>query len=256
VNAHHTEKQPSSQSFSGIFPVQKERGETLAVLLERFRSEYTLDDTTKLTYAGRLDPMAEGLVLVLAGESRFQKDTLLGLAKEYEIEVLFGIATDTLDPLGVITETNITPVAEADIQNAIEKMKQLTALPYPLYSSVPVEGKALFVHARQGKKVSVPEKKITVFEATLLSVRTETLGILGKQVSIDIKKVVGDFRQDESIQGWEQFLKEDTEATIATIRICASSGTYMRSLAEWLGKECGVPALAYRIKRVKVGEYK
>jgi tRNA U55 pseudouridine synthase TruB len=121
VNAHHTEKQPSSQSFSGIFPVQKERGETLAVLLERFRSEYTLDDTTKLTYAGRLDPMAEGLVLVLAGESRFQKDTLLGLAKEYEIEVLFGIATDTLDPLGVITETNITPVAEADIQNAIEK---------------------------------------------------------------------------------------------------------------------------------------
>ncbi len=232
------------------------RGETLAVLLERFRAENNLDASTKLTYAGRLDPMAEGLVLVLAGDDRFKKDTLLGLPKEYEVGVLFGIATDTLDPLGLITDTNIAVIASDDIEKGIHKMKDIKQLPYPLYSSVPVEGKALFTYAREGKKVSVPEKKITVFEAELVSVRHEKIALLTRQIIDDIKKVEGDFRQEESVIGWEQYLKEDTEVTVATIRIRASSGTYMRSLAEWLGKQCGVPALAYKILRTKIGEYK
>lgn len=231
------------------------RGETLAVLLERFRTENNLDASTKLTYAGRLDPMAEGLVLILAGDDRFKKDALLGLPKEYEVEVLFGIATDTLDPLGLITDTNIAVVASDDIEKGIHKMKDIKQLPYPLYSSVPVEGKALFIHAREGKKVSVPEKKITVFEAELVSVRHEKIAVLAQQIIEDITKVVGDFRQQESIQGWEQLLNDQRELSIATIHIHASSGTYMRSLAEWLGKQCRVSALAYTIKRVKVGEY-
>jgi tRNA U55 pseudouridine synthase TruB len=56
---------------------------------------------------------------------------------------------------------------------------------------------------------------------------------------------------------WQKCTQTHKEhiATIATIRITASSGTYMRSIAAWMGTKLGVPALAYKIKRTKLGEY-
>ena len=58
----------------------------------------------KMTYAGRLDPLAEGVMLVVTGEDIARKDEFLNLAKTYEVEVLFGLATDTGDVLGLVTE--------------------------------------------------------------------------------------------------------------------------------------------------------
>ena len=53
-----------------------------------------------MTYAGRLDPMASGLLIVLAGEETKNKEKYLNLDKEYLFEVLFGFKTVTYDFLG------------------------------------------------------------------------------------------------------------------------------------------------------------
>lgn len=244
-----------SQSFSGIFPLYKYRGETLAVLLDRFRSEHSLDHTAKLTYAGRLDPMAEGLVLVLAGEDRFRKDMLLDLPKTYRVEVLLGIGTDTLDPLGRITTMSPREVSSADIEGAVSRMTAITTLPYPMYSSVPVDGKPLFVHARAGESVEVPLKNVSIYSVHIESIRTESMSTLATSVVRDIERVVGDFRQAEIIEDWTKLVSSTDTGVIVTLSISCSSGTYMRSLAQWLGQELGVPAIAYSIERTSLGKY-
>lgn len=253
MSRNNTKEIINSQSFRGIYPIEKKRGETLAILLDRFRGEHGLDWSTKLTYAGRLDPMAEGIVLVLAGEDRFVKDRLLGLDKVYEVEILLGISTDTQDPLGVITETLYKDVS--GIEQVIENMKMITALPYPMYSSVPVDGKPLFAHARAGTTIEIPQKKVTIYSAELLEIKKEFVTTLVQSVLEDVARVVGDFRQEQIIQSWQKLLNETSEVTIVKMRVHASSGTYMRSLAAWIGEKLGVPALAYRINRIQIGEY-
>ena len=94
----------------------KNRGETPLECLDRFKKENPEYEEvgpqgtlvrhdfakSKMTYAGRLDPLAEGLLLVLVGEECKKKEKYLGLDKEYEVDVLFGFATDTYDVLGIL----------------------------------------------------------------------------------------------------------------------------------------------------------
>lgn len=255
MSSHDTQKVPNSQD---IFTVWKHRGETLAVLLERFRSEHSLSEDSKLTYAGRLDPMAEGVVLILAGDARFHKEILLGADKTYELTVLFGIQTDTADMLGVVTAIDIgKSITIGLIEGAVKNLEKVTELPYPAYSSRPVGGVPLFVHAREGNAVELPIKEVKLSDVELLSIERTTLDRLIEETLPVIERVVGDFRQEEIVRGWGRVKTThgEKEITLVKIQVTASSGTYMRALAELLGSALGVPALAYHIKRIRVGEY-
>ena len=53
---------------------------------------------------GRLDPLAEGVLLILIGDECKNKEKYLGLDKEYEVAIIFGISTDTGDALGLATK--------------------------------------------------------------------------------------------------------------------------------------------------------
>lgn len=55
----------------------------------------------KTAHTGTLDPMAEGVIIVLLGEERYKKYELAGLKKTYEFEISFGFETDTFDGLGL-----------------------------------------------------------------------------------------------------------------------------------------------------------
>ena len=223
-------------------------------MLERFRSEKNFSPSDPITYAGRLDPMAEGIVPVLTGPARFEKDTLIGLDKTYELTVLLGVSTDSADMLGRVTAVSSAVIQENSIKESVSKLSEVTELPYPMYSSRPVQGKPLFMHARAGTIVSVPHKKVTIKNISLLGSEHLTLEKCVEETLPIIEKVVGDFRQNEIIALWEQ-QPLDTQVVLVTFSATVSSGTYMRSLAEVLGKKLGVPALAYRIRRTRVGEY-
>ena len=78
-----------------VIVLNKKEGETPLESLENFRAKNKKYQDVKMTYAGRLDPMASGVLLVLAGDETKNKEKYLNLDKEYEFEILFGFATDT-----------------------------------------------------------------------------------------------------------------------------------------------------------------
>ena len=71
-----------------IIVLNKKEGETPLEALSNFRAKHKKYKDVKMTYAGRLDPMASGLILILAGEETKNKEKYLTLDKEYSFEVL------------------------------------------------------------------------------------------------------------------------------------------------------------------------
>jgi len=247
-----------------ILNLYKERGETPLERIERFRKANPEYKNTPLSYAGRLDPMAEGVLIVLAGDANKEKGDFLNLDKEYTFDVLFGFSTDTYDALGVMAEA-VTRASHKSVQTPllmeyIAQMPGVRTQKYPPFSSKPLEGKPLFVHARKGdlSKFDLPEHKIEIFSTSLVGVKKVKDTELIEEVERSIALVKGDFRQERILHLWHDTLRVlyGMSFDVATINIHCSSGTYVRSLAQELGEQLGIPALALRILRTRVGKYK
>ncbi|PCI19193.1 hypothetical protein COB64_04090 [Candidatus Wolfebacteria bacterium] len=247
-----------------LINIYKKGGETPLEAIHRFRSVHTEYEGIPITYAGRLDPMAEGVLILLTGDEAKKKDEYLKLDKEYRFEVLFGFSTDTFDVLGkntsiVNTIVNTSEVVESDIKKALTSFIGTHAQAYPPYSSKPVEGKPLFVWAREGKldEIEIPTHIIEVYSIELKQYKKINKTVLEKNIKEKISLVHGDFRQSEILESWEKSLLQSAneELVIATIMIRASSGTYVRTIANEIGKKLGVPSLTYSIVRTKVGEH-
>ena len=241
-----------------VLSLYKKEGETPLECLNRFRLEQPEYKEAVLSYVGRLDPMAEGVLLVVVGEENKNREAYLGLDKVYEVEVLFGVTTDTGDILGKVVE-----VSKSVVESNFDFLKSFIGpftQKYPHYSSKTVNGKPLFQWAREGKldEIEVPEKSVEIFDVKLKSNFILSGEEILKQVEERIKKVNGDFRQEEITNSWKEhvtpFIKENF--SFITIEVSCSSGTYMRTLSEEIGKKLGVPAIAWRIKRLKVAQYK
>jgi tRNA U55 pseudouridine synthase TruB len=104
----------------------------------------------------------------------------------------------------------------------------------------------------------MPTKEVEIYSIEKVNEREITGKEISEQVIKDIKLVNGDFRQEEIIKGWEDFAKKysNKDFKIIKVKVRCSSGTYMRSLADRIGKEAGTGAIALLIKRISVGEYK
>jgi tRNA pseudouridine55 synthase len=243
-----------------ILVLYKKRGETPLERLNRLREEKPEYKNEKLTYAGRLDPMAEGKLLVLVGEENKNRERYLGLDKEYLVEVLLGVATDTGDVLGkIVNNKNVGEIAYGDFRKVaktfIEKFKQK----YPKYSSKTIGGKPLWFLERGGKAtdLEIPEKEVEIYDIKFVESKNIKSKILLRNIEKDISKVNGDFRQKEIVELWEKFLSKSPEVfQTFSIKVSCSSGTYMRLLAESIGKKLGSFGIAYKIKRTKIQGFK
>ncbi len=87
-----------------VLNLYKQPGETPLECILRYKENNPQFENVPMTYAGRLDPLAEGVLLVLSGKEVHRKEEFLNLKKEYEVEVLFGFETDTYDVLGFVKE--------------------------------------------------------------------------------------------------------------------------------------------------------
>lgn len=247
-----------------ILNLYKARGETPLERIERFRAAHSEYKNVPLSYAGRLDPMAEGVLLVLVGETNKEREKYLNLDKEYTFDVLFGFATDTYDLLGVMTDaatrTSHRPIKVPLLMEYVAQMPGSRTQQYPPFSSKPLEGVPLFVKARRGdlNNFDLPEHKIEVIAATVAATKRMSDVELLKEVERSVALVTGDFRQERILHLWQDALRVLYGLTfdVATLTIHCSSGTYVRSLANELGEHLGVPALAMRILRTRVGKWK
>lgn len=237
----------------------KQLGETPLEALERIRVERGIPINVPMTYAGRLDPMAEGLLLILVGEECKNKDNYLGLDKEYEVEVLFGFETDTGDTLGKVKDQKSevkTEIQKSKVEEILKTFIGKSVQEYPAYSSKTANGVQLHTLANKGELPDkMPTREVEIYSIDILEEREMGGDALLKEIKARVKKVNGDFRQKEIIELWDKNLKDKKDSfKIIKIKVKCSSGTYMRSLAHNLGSTLGVPALAYSIKRIKIGE--
>jgi tRNA pseudouridine55 synthase len=240
-----------------MYTILKEIGETPLDCLKRVREREGISMDIPMTYAGRLDPMAEGLMIILAGEECKEKDRYLGLSKVYEFEVLVGFETDTYDLLGLVNNIGTEIVSSDRFGEVLNMFVGEYDQAYPAYSSKPVDGKPLFQHAREGNKIEIPTHRVTIESLTVTGVRDVTASVLEKEITEKIAKVNGDFRQSEIIKEWERVLcgVNEQQFQLFSCLVSCESGTYVRQLVHDLGVKLGVPCVTYSIKRTKIGEY-
>ncbi len=245
----------------------KNLGETPLECLELVRLSRKISQNTKMTYAGRLDPMAEGVLLLLLGEECKNKEKYLGLDKTYEFEILVGFSTDTHDLLGLVT-SSLDKISgprvkspDAKILSSDSLLKHFIGLvvqKYPKFSSKTIDGKPLFRLSRQGKFESgQPEHQVTIYELKFEENRKISKENLEKEITRRIGLVSGDFRQEEIKKSWQTALEKSIEENYKIIKLTCkcSSGTYIRQLTEDIGREVGLPLVTFSIKRTQIGLY-
>jgi tRNA pseudouridine55 synthase len=268
-----------------VIQAYKNIGETPLDVINRLKNENVELKYVPMTYAGRLDPMAEGLMIVLTGDDCINKDQYTNLEKEYEVNILFGFATDTYDLLGLLesspemlpqrthkfsaknllhvravalsssSETTFTRELENTLKNFTGKIDQK----YPPYSSRTVNGKPLFQWAREGRldEITIPSHEVYVYKIEQIDQSEVSKTKLAKYIKENIGKIKGDFRQEEILERWKEVLENSVQENFICIKlkISCSSGTYVRVIAHELGERCGTHALAMHIKRTKIGDY-
>jgi tRNA pseudouridine55 synthase len=241
----------------------KKYTETLNETLKRFRFEKPKYKNSKITYAGRLDPMAEGLLIILTDNDVYKKQEFLGLDKVYEVDFITGFSTDTYDILGLVTNKNFKKkniVFSADFfQQFFKKYIRRFKQKYPPYSSKTVKGKPLFVWAKEKKinNIIIPEKEVEIYDIQYLLHEKVTISFFKENILSKIKNVNGDFRQNDIYDMWMKTLEDvpsGKNILIHKIRVHASSGTYMRSLINKIGIDIGSYSCVVKINRVKIGE--
>ncbi len=242
-----------------VITLYKNRGETPLECLERFRIENPEYKDEKMTYAGRLDPLAEGLLLVLTGEECKNKEKYLGLDKEYEVEILFGFSTDTHDILGMVKDKKEYKKLEKIDKNFLKQFTGVFSQKYPAFSSKTINGETMFNLAKSGElnEDDIPEKDVEIKSIDLLKQYSISHEDLETYIKRSIDLVNGDFRQEEIYKEWQLTLDDSDmeEFQAIAIKVKCTSGTYMRILADNIGKKIGIPAIALNIIRTKIKNY-
>ncbi len=222
------------------------------------------------SYAGRLDPMASGKLLILLGDECKKQEEYTGLDKEYVIEVLLDLSTDTGDALGLPAYTGkaASPDTSA-IDSALRSVIGRHLVPYPAFSSKTVNGKPLFLYTLEGTldTIAIPEHEETIYRIKLLerseiekgdlAYRIDSLVSLAPRSDEPSKKLGADFRQDEIRAAWKQAFDTMPKRSfmILRLRVTCASGTYMRTLASRIATELGTTAIALSIHRTRIGRF-
>ncbi len=263
--------------------IWKQLGETPLEALERLRVEAGIESTVPMTYAGRLDPAAEGLLIALTGEECKKKDEYTNLSKTYMAEILIGVATDSYDLLGVpslgtpsltrrgqgevinsemqITPPQSSPRQGEEVNTVLKKVQEyfenhlgLQMQQYPPYSSKTVDGIQLHEHTRAGTEVELPEHEVSLQAFDDLSLEEVESADILMRVGELTAAVTGDFRQKEIVEAWADLsLPEKMPLLLVSLEV--SSGFYVRQLAHDLGRALGTGACLYSLVRTQVGEY-
>lgn len=168
----------------------------------------------KAGHTGTLDPMASGLLPLAFGNATKYSADLLHADKRYLAELTFGAATDTMDAEGEVTETSDVVVTREALEAVIPEFTGEIEQTPPMYSAVKHGGKNLYDLARKGVSVERKPRRVTVKELRL--------------VSFDGQKAV--------LDAW------------------VTKGTYIRVLADDIGRRLGAFAHLTALRRTAVGD--
>ncbi|MEK7162576.1 MAG: tRNA pseudouridine(55) synthase TruB [Patescibacteria group bacterium] len=197
----------------GFLLVNKPPGPTSHDVVEELR---LLTKIREIGHAGTLDPLAEGLLILLLGNFTKKSQDFMKFSKEYRATMRLGLESDSHDVEGEITlkKEFAIPLRE-DIESALEKFRGKIKQVPPQFSAVKVRGRKAYEEARKGKRVELEARQVTIS-------KLETV--------------------------WYKF-------PLLTLDIACSSGTYIRSLARDIGDSLDTGAIVIGLKRVSIGPY-
>ncbi|MCE8013328.1 tRNA pseudouridine(55) synthase TruB [Billgrantia desiderata] len=170
----------------------------------------------KAGHTGTLDPMATGLLPVCLGEATKFSAHLLEADKVYRTRVQLGAVTDTGDAEGEVIERCAVPsLTAADVERVLERFRGEIEQTPPMYSALKHQGRKLYELAREGKSVERAVRRVTVYDARLLAF----------------------------------------EGDAFELEVRVSKGTYVRTLAEDIGRALGSGAHITALRRLGTGPF-
>lgn len=253
--------------------LEKKVGETPLSCAEAWRATCPQYADVPLSYAGRLDPMASGKLLVLIGDECKNQTAYHGLDKAYDFSVLFGVESDTQDVLGRLKSCPAKDPISSLEENLDKICSELTGkieLPYPKFSAKTVQGKPLHMWTLEGKldEIEVPTRESEIYSLELTKIEILPREQVADQARAKIdtipevtdpRKALGnDFRRADVRKDWEHIKANSSQpdsSTIAHFHCIASSGTYMRTLASVIAQKLDTCGLAWHIHRTHIGKY-
>jgi tRNA pseudouridine55 synthase len=170
----------------------------------------------KVGHTGTLDPFATGLLILLAGKATKKAPELTKKDKVYEAELCLGKTSTTGDPEGEITETGAELPTLAQIEAILPQFTGKIQQRPPIFSAIKINGQRAYKLARKGQTVEMPTREVEIYSLEILSY----------------------------------------VAPILKIRTHVSSGTYIRSLAEDMGKALGCGAYLTALRRTQIADFK
>ena len=197
----------------GLLLVNKPSGVTSHDVVQIVRRKLAL---RRIGHTGTLDPMAQGLLILLVGRATRAQHAFQGHEKVYEATVRFGIQTDTGDATGQpIRQADVPRWEHAYLAEVVASFQgDMTQTP-PAYSAVKVQGRPAYWWARRHQPVALASRVIHLAEVTLLHDAAET----------------------------------------ATFRVRCSAGTYVRTLAESIAERLGTVGHLTSLIRLRVGSW-
>ncbi|MGM0694619.1 MAG: tRNA pseudouridine(55) synthase TruB [Pseudomonadota bacterium] len=198
---------------NGVLLLDKPGGLSSNHALQRARR---LFQARKAGHTGTLDPMATGLLPVCFGEATKFSAHLLEADKVYRTRVALGAITDTGDAEGEVVERREVPrLTEADVEGVLTRFRgEIEQVP-PMVSALKHQGRKLYELAREGKSIERAARRVTVYDARLLS------------------------HADTAFE----------------LEVRVSKGTYIRTLAEDIGQALGCGAHISALRRLATGPF-
>jgi len=179
----------------------------------------------RIGHTGTLDPFATGVLVLLLGRATRLAQFINDSDKEYAAVVRLGYATDTGDLTGVRLEQSVSRsvFSESDIESAFDRLRGNILQVPPMYSAKKKEGRKLYELAKLGINVDRAPVPVCIFEL-------------------------------EAIKNDGVLLKNNHDGTAdLEVRVVCSAGTYIRTLAEDLGKCLDTGAHLAELRRTRAG---
>lgn len=209
--------------MNGLLIIDKPAGITSHDVVSRVRR---ILETKRVGHTGTLDPFATGVMVILVGQATRLAQFLDKDEKEYEAVLQFGFETDTGDRTGVRNaecgmrnEEIQSRLASLDWDEVFsEFVGEIEQVP-PMFSAKKIEGKKLYEHARKGNVIDRKAVNVTIHSLEI------------------IHSIIRDSR------------------SALAIRVACSAGTYIRTLAEDIGRKVGIPTHLAELRRTRAGKF-
>ena len=167
---------PAKIMYENKIKLEEYLNGSYAILVNKKRDMTSFDVVSKISklfgikkagHTGTLDPLAEGLMVILLGKATRLSLDITSKYKEYIAGVYLGYETDTYDITGKTTKVKEVP-KNIDIEKTLSTYNKTYMQEVPIYSAVKVNGKKLYEYARQNLEVSLPKKEVTIKDIKLL----------------------------------------------------------------------------------------